>query len=439
MFKRLFGRQQAAGRAPAKALVYEELRTVALDELIALLERRMGSPPDMTVNEIQDFSRRLVDITYLDEDVGDSDRARAHELEKVAWISLENALAGSPDALEARRAARGAHIEYGNQMGVRSLAYRLDRMDPGDVLSTVVDLKNAALLADCPREGVESNRGAFVAALLRDRVGHFIAAPWTKDNSDAVSSLKTANAVITAGTLVLDRDPTALWLLSPPEREAIGRYLDDYGRAREALVSMGLLVTVPPIELPAGEISPQAVHDMLLQSATEGELRKDALRSGRYRLSLAIFDQATGEEFMTVIFALRVFIWKRVLSSRYGSAYFERVLAVRPAASWPAVLPMVSSMEDLYLRALSHEGKTAGFHNWLVSAFALPLLDGKPPEWRTDQTVQTCAAVFERELFHFPHTVRFMIRYLTLGDCDELTRAVGEDGLGRHLDAVPGG
>jgi hypothetical protein len=130
VFKRLFGSKEPTPSVAASPLDYEQLQAVPLEQLIELLERRMRSPPAVTVSEMQAVSRRLLDIVFLDEGVAATDRARAEELEKVVSAEVEKTLAGDGKALELRRDARNLHIKQGRQLGVQSLAYKIGHIDP---------------------------------------------------------------------------------------------------------------------------------------------------------------------------------------------------------------------------------------------------------------------------------------------------------------------
>jgi hypothetical protein len=239
--------------------------------------------------------------------------------------------------------------------------------------------------------------------------------------------------VITAGNLLLNNDPVAIWLFSASECADIGHFLDDYNQARKALVQIrGALADGRqyPISIENSKVSDADYHGMMLQSCAEGARRAEAAASEPYRDKLSGFDEATREDLMVIVFGIRLFVWKRTLTGLYGPGYFETILAAQPQATWAlASLAMLARIENFYSRALGDAEPTTGFSNWLVAGLVLDLLDGKPASMRTDHNVQACSALFEREVFHFSHYVRYLIRFMIAGDTEGTAQSMREDSL----------
>jgi hypothetical protein len=431
MFRRLFGNRDKRDSKPVTRISYEGIASMTLPEVIELLKKRGEFAETMTVNEAQDLSRRLVEISYFDESVTLEDRERSATLEHAVWKTIEEGLRDSPDALQVRREARDHHIEGGKQIGALSLAHKIRDIDPKDVAGVIVSSESAPLLVNFPRDLIDGQRGSIALELLRSRAVPLVKEDWAAKEAGAISALRNASAVIAAGTLILRRDATAMWLFTADERKTLGQFLDDYVGARACLVKIGAIPDVPAMQLSVSDILPASVHNMMLQSCADGARRAEASQTERYRAKLARFDEDTRGSIMAIVFGIRLLIWRKLLKSLAGPDYVDGVFAAVPDASWPAAsLPMVARMDDLYQRALSDDDNTTAFHNWIVAGFVLDLLDGKPASVRTDETVQMCAELFESELFHFSHYVRFLVRFMARGDAPEVMQSMCEDSLG---------
>jgi hypothetical protein len=244
----------------------------------------------------------------------------------------------------------------------------------------------------------------------------------------AVSSLKTSNAVVTAGWLVIIRDPTAMWALTSEEILELGKYLDDYDRARARLVALDVIRHDQNVSLsPTPE--PKLIHDLMLQSAADGSTREAAANADRYRARLAVLSEDARTSFMTVVFGLRILIWKKTLASAYGSNFAGTVFSAAPNARWvkPAQ-PFLTKLEHLCDVALAGDPRSSGLHNLIVASETLDFLDRSLPEDDQNRLVQGFADIFSSELFQFPHQVRFLLQYAIRGQTD-VRAAMTEDTL----------
>jgi hypothetical protein len=428
VFKWLAGRTKSEVTKPVE---YEDLAHQPLDVLEETIKRISNQPPPaFTANSAQAISRRLIDIACFDENVEMEKRERALVLEEVLWKDIENALKSHPDVLKTMREARETHMEHARVGGVFSLMRKIRHTPPDRVISEIISLKNASLLPNFPKEPLAEQRGHIIRELLRDRALSQVTQDWVKKDEGAISSLKTANAVATAGWLVLIRDPTAMWAFASDERLELGKYLDDYERARSKLVALGVIQpSQSPTVSPTPE--PRLIHDLMLQSAADGTTRDAAGNAERYRGRLAILTEDARGNFMTVIFGLRVFIWKKALASVYGSTFAGTVLSANPNAGWvEPIQPFLTKLEHLYDVALSGDPKATGLHNLIVATETLDFIDRSLPKDDQDRLVQGFGDIFLSELFQFPQQVRFFLRFAIHGQAD-VPYAMTEDALDR--------
>ena len=427
MFKWLKGRKNLVA---VKSVEYEDLQGQSLEAVESTLQGLVQQPAAFTVNSGQAISRRLIDIACFDEGVDPQLRERALMLESALWKSVEDALQSQPEDLKIRREAREMHLEHGRQAGVFSLMHKIKQVPSDRVVSEIISLKNAALLENFPKDGLSNQREYVIRELLRDRALREITQVSAQDEGWLVSSLRLSNAVVTAGWLVLIRDPTAVWAFTTEERLSLGKYLDDYERGRTKLISLGVIETGASVSLsPPPE--PRLLHDLLVQSAGEGRTREAVGKDERYRARLASLSEDGRASFMTVIFCLRIFLWKKTLSSVYGTEFASTVMGANPEARWPqSIRPVFTKLEFLYDRALMDESPSAGFHNLIVASETLDFLDESLPSEEKNRVVQHFADILKSELFHFPQNIRYLLRFALRGE-PEVQAAMSEDALDR--------
>jgi hypothetical protein len=169
----------------------------------------------------------------------------------------------------------------------------------------------------------------------------------------------------------------------------------------------------------------------VLQSAADGTTRTGAGNAERYRARLAILSEDARTTFMTVVFGLRVLIWKKTLTSAYGSAYSGNVMNANPHARWvEPTLPFLTKLEHLYDVALTGDPNATGLHNLIVATETLDFIDRRLPKDDQDRLVQGFADIFSSELFQFPQYVRFLLRFAIYGE-PSVSSAMTEDALDR--------
>jgi hypothetical protein len=90
MFERLFGkgRQTPPQNVAVAPVEYEQIQNMTASAVSALLQRRSTTPPVMTVNEAQAFSRRYIEIIYFDENVTPEERVVSAETENALGKQL---------------------------------------------------------------------------------------------------------------------------------------------------------------------------------------------------------------------------------------------------------------------------------------------------------------------------------------------------------------
>ncbi|MGP0083453.1 MAG: hypothetical protein ACLP0B_07485 [Steroidobacteraceae bacterium] len=426
MFKRFFsGNKKAPPRIPV--LTYEQLGGKSLAEIIKYA-KELASSGSSTVQSSQDISRRLVDITYFADGVAPDDRVTAEKLEAALWADIARALQSNPSELAAREEARSLHIKHGRISGVFSLMHKIRQAKPENVIDEIVRIDNARLLDDFPREPLKDQRGNLIQALIRDRATTAFDFPWSRGQDGARGSLKATNSVIAAGWLVLTRDPTALWIFSAGERQIAGRWLDNYAAARGLLKSMGVASTAASLIFDS-EPDTLAANGMILQSCADRTTKVDDTQAQTLIPELGALDLESRKNFLTYIFCLRLWIWKRTLSGVYGAAFFQRVKDANPSAAWPAVTADILDRIDMMSTlSLGDDKNSTGMQYLLVAGFGLDLIDRTKPSKIQDETLRNCAVMFNDELFHFSHYVRFLLSYLVHGESGS-DRAYREDSI----------
>jgi hypothetical protein len=417
------------GKSPTiRPVEYEDIAGKPLCDIEETIKKLADRPANFVVQSAQTISRRLIEIAYFDEDVEMEARKRALTIEDVVWKSIETALKGNEQVLKARREAREAHLEQARTSGVFSLMHKIRHTPPERVISEMISTTNASLLPDFPKDILTAQRGHIIGELLRDRASLEIAQDWVAKDEFAVASLKNSNAVVTAGWLVLTREPTATWAFTGHERLELGKYLDDYDRARSSLVALGVLASNERTTFsPTPE--PRLIHDLILQSAADSSTREKAGHAERYRTSVATLREEDRAAFMTVVFGLRILIWKKTLASVYGATFANSALNANPEAKLvEQIQPFLTRLEYLYDISLAGDPNASGFHNLIVASEALDFVDRTLPEDQQNQLVQGLASIFSSELFHFPPYVRFILRFAIHGESD-VSSAMLEDAL----------
>jgi hypothetical protein len=425
VFKWLTGRAQTEVPKPVE---YKDLADKPLDVVEETLRTFTNHPAAFDASSAQAFSRRFIDIACFDENVDLETRKRALVLEDVLWKSIEDAVKANPEALKSRRDARDSHLNQARVCGVFSLMHKIRDIPPERVVSEIISLNNASLLPNFPKEPLAEQIGHIVREILRDRATSEVTQAWVRSAEGAVSSLKVANAVVTAGWLVLVRDPTAVWALASGERLELGKYLDDYDRARSRLITLGVIKPRESLSFsPTPE--PRLIHDLILQSAADGTTRDAASSAERYRSRLASLSEEARANIMTVILCVRVFIWKKTLASIYGSGFVSSVLGANPNSKWvEPIQPILTKLEFLYDVALSGDPNASGFHNLIVASETLDFIDRSLPKDDQDRLVQGLADIVSSELFQFPQKARFYLWFAINGQA-EVDTAMTEDAL----------
>jgi hypothetical protein len=424
MFESLFGRKN---KSTNPLLTFEQLEGKSVESIkeylrdLAKLDR---SPP---VNAMQDVSRRLIDITYFDENASIDDRIAAEKTEAAIWKSIENGLQNNPAHLNACSEARSKHIASGRASGVFSLMHKVTNGRPEDVLDTIVQLESAPLLPEFPRDVISGQRGPLISTLLKNRAQ--VAITSKIDSSDqSVTAISHTNAVITAGWLILTRDPTALWAFDVEERQRLGRWLESYPSAQNVLLSLSIGNAATPT-LFGQPTDSRVTCDVMLRSCAEGTSTAGDESPLVPHTLLSAMDASAYHHFLTQVFCLRLWLWKKMLTGVHGTSHFESVKTSNANANWPeATDGALNEIEKLYETSLGDDSRGSGLPNLLVAFWVLDLIDRDTPKESQDATVKVCAQIFSNEIFHFSHYVRFLLAFLVHGnEAVELMR--NEDAL----------
>lgn len=371
-------------------------------------------------------TQRLLTIVFEDERATERDREIASRLVCEVIKTTEAAFQQHPEGLKAYQQAYSAQIQNRRQFGIRSLAYKIAHVPNDQVCAEFIKRENGALLADFPRKLIESARIECIKELIRDRV------PAKSSFEDDVETwlfqkIKHANAVNTAGWLLLTGDPTAMYLFTSEESKVIARYLVDYEKARLLLVELGVIsISLPLSFTPLPD--PSMLSQFMLQSSVERNAAEAEPSRGDTRETLLCLDREARDGFRGILISYRLFVWQKLIGGTYGERFLNELNALHAQTEAAKIIaPLTAHFGQLYDLATDASNK-ASFDNAVLAVVMYDHLDQTLPGRKLDEMVQACSKVLRDEMFYFPPYARYLLRHLIHGE-EKAVEALIEDPL----------
>jgi hypothetical protein len=386
--------------------------------------------PDIINRSYLDITRRLVDIIFDQPDLTVDEVARAKSLLTYIIDGIESGFSNNPVALQNYRAAYNSHIQHRKSFGRGSLYEKVkDLPSDSQKIDVIISKDNAHLLLDFPDDLKNKFRISFIKALIRDRVPAKQADSALSEDADAFlfQKIKYANAVNTAGWLIITKDQTALFLFNEIEKHALGEYLFNYDNARKVLVDGQIIsntrcLSFTPIPDPA------SVHAYMFSTsaAKRDTAEVDSLR-GDERERLLNLDRQGREAFLSIITAYRLFVWQSTVRAIYGQKYLNEVNSLLAPAENQFAKYADSTLNKLYefLRTNSNE---VSFDHLILAEMMYEHFDRTLPERILTEQLTSCSRVLRNEMFYFPLYVRYLMRTIVHGT-DKKIEAIVEDPL----------
>lgn len=435
MFKDWFKKKSASEQEP-KIYSFEELSQLGFEDVCAyaikLAQYQDGKAVNCTAGI--NICRRLIDIAFDDDETTDTNRELAARLEEVMWSQIQSALSSNPSSLKLFENARNSHIESCRHFGAKSLSRKLSKLPHSQVVSELILIDNAHLLPNYPRKTVASQRGSILYELLKNRAEEQLKNTWFGNQNNSISSLAMTNRVVTAGFLVLTRDPTTMWLLESHERVVLAGYFDHYATARNMLTSIGVPSLAESVVYNASPDA-NAIADFVLLSCADMTIEKGGAEENRLPVILPAINADSIEEFFSSVTLLRIWIWKKTLVGIFGVAYWETVCTSEKMKVVESVLSIVKTIDDLYELAVKNvgdhvsESKEFGFQYILIAQLFIDYIDRRKPAAETTQTLTACSELLKSELFYFPQFVRYLIAFVGNGNDADVMGNYNEDAL----------